>query len=90
MRTIKFVSLSIFIIMLSACSATDPGLFKTNQPLTLEHSELHDNLHLPFVEFSNKWLPIGAVNQTAQQISKALSYLSTSRETLGVKNGERL
>ncbi|WP_455519060.1 hypothetical protein [Neisseria cinerea] len=90
MRTIKFVSLSIFSIMLSACSATDPGLFKTNQPLTLEYSELHDNLHLPFSEFSNKWLPIGAVNQTAQQISKALSYLSTSRETLGVKNGERL
>ena len=54
--------------MLSACSATDPGLFKTNQPLTLEHSELHDNLHLPFSEFSNKWLPIGAVNQTVQQI----------------------
>lgn len=52
MRTIKFVSLSIFSIMLSACSATDPGLFKTNQPLTLEHSELHDNLHLPLANLA--------------------------------------
>lgn len=90
MKIKQSASLLITSIALSACSATNPGLFKTSQPLTLEHSEIQNNLGLSFDQFMNQWLPLGAVNQTVQQIAKVISYGSTNRNTSGLKAGERL
>ena len=90
MKINQIFYLSIASLMLAACSATNPGLFKTNQPLTLEHSEVRDNLNLPFNQFINHWLPAGAVNQTFYQLAKVMSYVSQDGDSRGVRPGEKV